>query len=399
MRDTKRQMGNSETSRRSAESSEVTSLSMPFRIDRSVSTTLVDQVASGLRGAIRSGIYKPGDRLPAVREIARSLETSKVVVHQAIQKLAAEGQVMAHSRSGTRVLDADTRSWRAHVLWVRVPSGSYYFGAFDLACAEQLQAADIRVTSICGLPDSPQAIVDQVEAALDTMNITHVLFTLVIPGALERCVDRNLPVISYLPESTPKNIQRRMAASVLADGDPALCDMAEYLVGIGRPRCMVMGRDPVFLLGTRQILDGHHIPFSMPELDWPPFGIGIEHTEQAGCFTMHRVIENGELPELLIVLDDHMARGAYAALLEHGLRVPDDVQMITWANRGNRMLVLGKKAFTRIENDPIEHGCIMAKAVTDMLGDSSETVRRTYHMGPRFIVGDTTRPIDRSAEQ
>ena len=42
---------------------------VPFTIDRSQWGALVDQMTDGLRRAIRTGFYKPGDRLPSVREL------------------------------------------------------------------------------------------------------------------------------------------------------------------------------------------------------------------------------------------------------------------------------------------------------------------------------------------
>ena len=43
--------------------------SVTFTIDRSQWGSLVEQMTDGLRRAICTGFYRPGDRLPSVREL------------------------------------------------------------------------------------------------------------------------------------------------------------------------------------------------------------------------------------------------------------------------------------------------------------------------------------------
>jgi GntR family transcriptional regulator / MocR family aminotransferase len=64
---------------------------------------LADQVAAELRAAIRSGRLVGGARLPASRELARDLGTSRGVVVEAYEQLVAEGFLVSRQGSGTRV--------------------------------------------------------------------------------------------------------------------------------------------------------------------------------------------------------------------------------------------------------------------------------------------------------
>lgn len=65
-----------------------------------------DSVAHILEERILQGAFKPGDRLPAERELAESLGVSRPSLREAIQKLASKG--LLHSRQGGGNYVADT---------------------------------------------------------------------------------------------------------------------------------------------------------------------------------------------------------------------------------------------------------------------------------------------------
>ena len=48
-------------------------MKMPFEVNRALGVKIVPQVTDGLRMAILTGFYKPGDRLPTVLELAHGL--------------------------------------------------------------------------------------------------------------------------------------------------------------------------------------------------------------------------------------------------------------------------------------------------------------------------------------
>jgi DNA-binding transcriptional MocR family regulator len=75
-----------------------------LRIDRA-SGGLAGQVAAELRTGIRSGRLAGGVRLPASRELAGDLGTSRGVVVEAYEQLVAEGFLVSRQGSGTRVAE------------------------------------------------------------------------------------------------------------------------------------------------------------------------------------------------------------------------------------------------------------------------------------------------------
>jgi GntR family transcriptional regulator/MocR family aminotransferase len=77
---------------------------LQLRIDRA-SGGLAGQVAAELRTAIRAGRLAGGARLPASRDLARDLGTSRGVVVEAYEQLVAEGFLVSRQGSGTRAAD------------------------------------------------------------------------------------------------------------------------------------------------------------------------------------------------------------------------------------------------------------------------------------------------------
>src|SRR4051812_49622423 len=62
-----------------------------------------EQIAERLAADIRSGLLAPGERLPAERELARSLEVSRASVREALAALQLQGVVETRPGAGTFV--------------------------------------------------------------------------------------------------------------------------------------------------------------------------------------------------------------------------------------------------------------------------------------------------------
>jgi DNA-binding FadR family transcriptional regulator len=66
---------------------------------------LSDQIAETLEGMIADGRLKPGERLPAERELAQRLEVSRPSLREAIQKLNSKGLLSTRRGGGTFVCE------------------------------------------------------------------------------------------------------------------------------------------------------------------------------------------------------------------------------------------------------------------------------------------------------
>lgn len=83
---------------------------MLFRIDPSSPTPLFEQVAANVRAEIARGTAKPGERLPAARDLAASLDINLHTVLRAYQDLRDEGLLELRRGRGAVLTDRATAS-------------------------------------------------------------------------------------------------------------------------------------------------------------------------------------------------------------------------------------------------------------------------------------------------
>lgn len=76
---------------------------LPITVDRSADSPLPAQIAASLREAINQHTLRPGEAVPASRELAHRLGVARGVVVTAYEQLIAEGYLSAGHGRGTRV--------------------------------------------------------------------------------------------------------------------------------------------------------------------------------------------------------------------------------------------------------------------------------------------------------
>lgn len=81
-----------------------------LRIDLANPTPVYRQIADGLRAYLVHGAFKPGDRLPTVRQVAVDLTVHHNTVAQAYRTLAEEGWLELRRHSGARVIERRQQS-------------------------------------------------------------------------------------------------------------------------------------------------------------------------------------------------------------------------------------------------------------------------------------------------
>jgi DNA-binding LacI/PurR family transcriptional regulator len=59
---------------------------------------------------------------------------------------------------------------------------------------------------------------------------------------------------------------------------------------------------------------------------------GKERLELGGYLRMNELVAQGQLPDAVVISYDTMALGALKALNEHGIRVPEDISLISFDN-------------------------------------------------------------------
>jgi GntR family transcriptional regulator, transcriptional repressor for pyruvate dehydrogenase complex len=90
---------------------------------------IYEQIVQQIEESIVKGDLKPGDQLPAERDLAQRLGVSRTAVREAVKALREKGLVEAYSGRGTFITDATTNAVRQSLdLMVRIgqPEGMTY---------------------------------------------------------------------------------------------------------------------------------------------------------------------------------------------------------------------------------------------------------------------------------
>lgn len=74
-----------------------------FPLDAAAARPLYRQIYDRVRGAIASGVLKPGDRIPSIRALTKELGLARGTVDTAYALLTAEGYVQSRGQAGTIV--------------------------------------------------------------------------------------------------------------------------------------------------------------------------------------------------------------------------------------------------------------------------------------------------------
>jgi len=76
-----------------------------WRVDPGSSEPLFQQIVNRVKQAVATGVLKPGDRIPSVRELAKELVINPNTIARAFRDLEAQGVTVSRRGSGTFVAE------------------------------------------------------------------------------------------------------------------------------------------------------------------------------------------------------------------------------------------------------------------------------------------------------
>jgi len=355
----------------------------PFRIDIDSGTSLTDQMVRGFREAILSGYYRPGDFLPPIRTLERHFGVSLFVPREALSRLANEGLVNPRPRIGSVVTARTGASSRlGHVMLV-IPDvpGAYYANAFGDVLRAHLAAAGYSFTRV--------SVTKNLRGAYDPK---------VLEPEYNRHVD--LTVLLYDTPEIARYLSRK-GVPFITIGQKS-CKLRHCVGNVHRPRnavaddffrhCRMAGVKNVLLADWEgegfSVLEGVQHPGVKVDMVRVPSKDGGRNPGDIqrgaldffrGLLTTHRK----SLPDLVFVVDDNIACGAFLAILDAGIKVPDELRLAAWTHLGGG--VVYPMPLTRMEMDPFDHGSRVVEAIVKHL--SGGEFPADISLKPSYIVG------------
>ena len=365
---------------------------IPFPFDASRRSGLSDQLTEGLRQAIVTGRYAPGETLPTILEWSRMLGVSIRVPEAAIARLVSEGLIVARRRRGCVVAERKARVWRGHVLVAIPDSDACYYSSVQLGqVRKHLSDAGYLVSSVTVLHGKGSGRrfdydLAPLEFALrQSVDLAVVIFNYRRDGIVQAVARSGVPFVEFA-DAAPSRI-KGCVGSISLDVETAFRHLAE--------RCRAAGVRHVMQVGAYTSNYDIDFPRLLPDVKFSTWrtsrakGCGTNEGMVRGAMEsfLRRFAKKGRgwLPDLLYFTEDHVASGALTAMLMEGVRVPGDVRVVTMSNWG--LGPVCPVALTRLEMNPYTHGDALAQMALDYLAKGTPLGHRSVPLN--YIGGDS----------
>jgi LacI family transcriptional regulator len=166
----------------------------------------------------------------------------------------------------------------------------------------------------------------------------------------------------------------------------------EHLIDIGCRRIAHIGGPPVStaigrLEGYRQALYRHDMPISSEYIIQREFRDDAGHA--SGYHLMKKLLAMDPVPDAVFCYNDPTAMGAMKAILERGLRIPQDIAV---AGCGNVLYAdFLKVPLTTVDQNTQEIGERAATLALSLIQSKGPVLPKSVILQPRLIVRDSTR--------
>ncbi len=369
---------------------------LPFSIDRSSRIKLPYQVADGIRSAIQSGVWKPGERLPSSREMKTLLGVSVRAPSEALQMLAKEGLITLREKCGAVVAAVRTPLVKGRVLLI-VPGGAQIRAVSVLMenVRKNLNAAGYLTitTSVLREKDFVDGDTDpydlrQLECDLK-MSYSLVLLFGAPPstnGIIRMLSETNYP---FMVAGGPAADAANCVGGISYDSSAAVSALAEHCRRAHIRSAVVVRK---WQRDGRNVFTALRKAGVKVEFLTIPQSRGRGRVEELWRMSLaafeRKFARHGRkwLPDLIYFTDDHCFHGAVVSLLSRHVRIPDDVRIVTATNAGMRPPFVCSVAC--LENDLVDIATTIFKAMSDFL-DRGQHVPDNLSYGSSYMPGET----------
>lgn len=326
---------------------------------------LHEQVADVLREEVRS-LHTPGQRLPSDAQQAKRFGVSIITLREAIRLLSTEGLVERKQGSGTYVCDQTRRHRVALVVREDILQGnpSSFFQHVTAAARTELQQRQYEVDLVMTGPDT-----EELPLPSDVAGVIAIHAVRQAPW-LEDLKARGLPLVGS---------NSACDRSVGHDHEAFLHTGIEFLIQHGCTRIALLTQakfgderpDDYLAEMFAKHLTRRGLPFRP---DWAASPVDATVSGN-GWQRLHAIWNQDEQPDGLFVTDDTVFREAAMAILALGIQVPQELLVVTHANRGSDVFYPFPTA--RLENDPEAFGRALCEQLLAALnGDDRQPRHR-----------------------
>lgn len=354
-------------------------------ISRSDRRSLVDQMADGIRHAILSGALRAGDMLPNFQELAKRFKVSMRIPREAIAKLSDEGYVDTRKGIGTTVLPRREPRWKGHVLFVLPDAfGSYYASVFAGVLQNRLTKAGWLFTRV-SLPKHTNGRRDNSVLKAELARSVDLAIVLYGDTPVEELLTRT--DVPYLVLAEKRPVKPAAPDFIAFRRMAAVGDFVRHCRKAGVRKVVQVCMRAEDDVDAAPALTAAGIEARREVIEFKEGAGRLEEIERAAFRRVFDVVAEQARTsgELIFFTDDFLSFGGITALLARGVRVPEEVKLVSWANHG--FAPVGPWEVTRMELDPVANGEMVADLVLRRLAGGE--IPKDAEIGPRYVKGET----------
>ena len=345
------------------------------------------KIAEAIRREMADGRYRAGGMLPPVAELCKRFDAAEYSVRHALHQLREEGLVSITKHLGTVATPKAAGIWKGQVLFVHTSTSAAYY-------AQRLALRLVRRFEASGWLLHPVFLDANHDGQFDTEPLMRHL-----AGGL------SFAIVLGDSRQIAELLDRAAVPYVFLDGSTRDFPNARAVLRTETAECYA---ELIAVLKARGVRTLHEFDFER-RLDrsfksqLAMAGIDVHRTlsqyENESVHSLgevravgHKAVmdflagtaSRAHLPDVILFDDDYLAFGGIDALLEAGLRIPDDVRIVTWSSKGNEP-ALGV-SLARLENDLDASADAVSDYVLTLLAGRR---RAPPHLKVRFIPGES----------
>ena len=349
-------------------------------------------IVEALRHDITCGKFKPGALLPPVATLMRRFAAGEYAVRHALSTLAKEGALTITPHVGARVTGSHLAKRNGRVVFVTVGrKNNFYDATFAERLGERIKAAGWEFTDV---------VIEAVEEPDRDLSALEREISYGIDLALVNC--RSQRVVDMLEKRFVPYALTRGSAS-LHHPDAIVSFMEEHSANTDFTTKLIRHMQMRKVRTVLEVDWKHSYEHAVTKAIYSAGFVirrlwgesdkwrlcGMREVERMGMELVSRYFAQpknlANPPDLIMFMDDYIARGGLLALSAAGLRAPEDVKVVAQTNKNCEPVYF--RRLTRFEHDPEQKANVVAKWSIGWL--SGKKPKPAVFHSPTFIVGET----------
>ena len=352
-----------------------------FRFVPNGATSLVDALCCFLKEEIALGRLKGGEKLPTISEMCEATGLTFAQARRVTERLAREGYVRSRPHSGTVVLSRNGNVLRGRVLFILpdVDIGRYHPSQMMDVVSRKLMMAGYSF-SVTSFPLDANDDLARLKSEL--LRAADLVIAVRATPQVQKCLAESGVNYFFVYGDKPESDDHPW---IRFSPETAISHFADHCARAGVKHVVQVRFEAGDMIDAQPALaergiDCSWITMMRSKRGWGNFD-GIVHCGYETFATMPR----SDIPELLLFWNSFFTQGAIMAFLARGIRLPEDVKVVTLSNTGVGPVFI--KPFTRFEINPAEAGEKIGDFALAVLAKGR--IPSPPQIAPQYVFGET----------